>query len=262
MVGDFRALNTYTIPDRYPIPRIHETLTQFSQAKFITAMDSLKGFHQNVLTESAKKLLRIMVHCGIFEYLRMPFGIKNAPSHYQRMMNTIFPEELLEGWLIIYIDDVIVCSETWENHLTRLERVLQKIVQVNMKISLKKCHFAYSELKALGHVVSGLILVMGKNKIAAVLLKPIPQTQKEMQLFSGFSGYYRQNIKDFGGISKSLHKLRDQQTVYEMTEERVKAYEELKNFLKNFQFLLIPDWKLPFKLYIDACGEGLGSALN
>ncbi|MBW0582174.1 hypothetical protein O181_121889 [Austropuccinia psidii MF-1] len=137
MLGDFRALNTYTIPDRYPIPRIHETLTQLSQAKFITAMDALKRFHQNVLTENAKKLLRIIVHCVIFEYLRMPFGIKNAPSHYQRMMNTIFPEELSEGWLIIYTDDIIVFTETWENHLTRLERVLQRIMQVNMKISLK-----------------------------------------------------------------------------------------------------------------------------
>ncbi|MBW0509088.1 hypothetical protein O181_048803 [Austropuccinia psidii MF-1] len=76
MVGDFRALNTYTIPDRYPIPRIHETLTQLSQAKLITAMDSLKGFHKNVLTDNAKKQLRIIVHCGIYEYLRMPFGIE------------------------------------------------------------------------------------------------------------------------------------------------------------------------------------------
>ncbi|MBW0548472.1 hypothetical protein O181_088187 [Austropuccinia psidii MF-1] len=76
MVGDFRALNTYTIPDRYPIPRIYETLTQLSQAMFIKAMDALKGFHQNVLTENAKRLLRIIVHCGIFEYLKMAFGIK------------------------------------------------------------------------------------------------------------------------------------------------------------------------------------------
>ncbi|MBW0555105.1 hypothetical protein O181_094820 [Austropuccinia psidii MF-1] len=96
MVGDFRALNTYTTPDRYPIPRIPETLTQSSQAKFITAMDALKGFHKNFLTDNSKKLLRIIVHCGIFEYLRMSFRIKNAPSHYQRMMNTIFPEELSE----------------------------------------------------------------------------------------------------------------------------------------------------------------------
>ncbi|MBW0571388.1 hypothetical protein O181_111103 [Austropuccinia psidii MF-1] len=141
-------------------------------------MDALKGFHQNALTENDKRLLRIIVHCGIFEYLRIPFGIKNAPSHNPRMMNTIFPEEISEGWLIIYIDDIIIFSETWDNHLSRLERALQKIVQVNMKISLKKCHFAYSELKALGHVVSGPSLGIEKNKVAAVLLKPIPQTKK------------------------------------------------------------------------------------
>ncbi|MBW0493114.1 hypothetical protein O181_032829 [Austropuccinia psidii MF-1] len=94
MGGGFRALNTYTIPERYLTPRIHKTLTQFSKAKFITTMDSLKGFHQNFPTDNAKKLLRITAHCGMYKYLKMPFGIKNAPSHYQRLMKTIFPEEL------------------------------------------------------------------------------------------------------------------------------------------------------------------------
>ncbi|MBW0498060.1 hypothetical protein O181_037775 [Austropuccinia psidii MF-1] len=225
-------------------------------------MDALKGFHPDVLTENSKKLLTIIFHCGIFEYLRMPFGIKNAPSHYQRMMNTIIPEELSEGWLILFIEDIIVCSETWDTHLSRQERVLQEIGHVNMKISLKKCHFAYSELKALGNVVSGVSLGIDKNKVAAVLLKPMPQTKKEMQSFLGFSGYYIQHIKDFAKIVKSLYKLCDQQEVYEMTEERVKAYEELKNSLTNAPFLLILDWKLPFKLYIDACEEGLGAALH
>ncbi|MBW0504523.1 hypothetical protein O181_044238 [Austropuccinia psidii MF-1] len=225
MVGVFRALNTYTIPDKYSIPRINDTLRQLSEAKLITAMDALKHFHQNVLTENSKKLLRIIVHCGIFEYLRMPFGIKNAPSHYQKMMKIIFTEELSEGWLIIYIDDIIVCSEPWDNHLSRLERVLHKIVQVKMKISLKNSHFAYSELKALGHVVSGLSLGIEKNKVAALVLKPIPQNKKEMQSFLGFAGYYRQHTKDFAKIAKSLCRLCDRQTGYEITEERVKAYE-------------------------------------
>ncbi|MBW0520705.1 hypothetical protein O181_060420 [Austropuccinia psidii MF-1] len=192
----------------------------------------------------------------------MPFDIKNAPSHYQRMMNTIFPEEFSEGWLIIYFDDIIVCSETCDSHLTRLERVLHKIVQVNMKIPFKKCHFTYSELKALGHVVSGLSFGIDKNKVVAVLLKEMPQTKKEMQSFQVFSGYYRKHIKDFARIAKSLYKLCEQQTVYEITEERIKAYEELKNSFTNAPFLLMPDWKLPFEIYIDACGQGLGAALH
>ncbi|MBW0540791.1 hypothetical protein O181_080506 [Austropuccinia psidii MF-1] len=126
MVGDFRALNTYTVPDWYPIPRIQETLTQFSKAKYITSMDALKGFHQVILTPKAEKLLRIITHCGIYEYLKIPFGIKNSSSHYQRMMNTIFPTELSEGWLIIYIYDIIICSDIWSLYLEKLARVLQK----------------------------------------------------------------------------------------------------------------------------------------
>ncbi|MBW0524809.1 hypothetical protein O181_064524 [Austropuccinia psidii MF-1] len=240
MVGDFRALNTYNIPDTYPIPRIHETLTQLSQAKFIPAMDALKGFKKNVLTENGRELLRILLHCGIYEYLKMPFAITHTPSHYQIMINTIFNDNVSEGWLTIYIDNIIVFSETWENNLIRLEKVLQKILQVNLKISLNKFHFAYSELKALGHVLSGLSLGIDKNKVAGLLLKPMLQTKKQIQSFQVFSVHYRQHIKEFARISKSLYNFCDQQTVYEMTEESFKAYEELKKALTNFPFLLIP----------------------
>ncbi|MBW0464792.1 hypothetical protein O181_004507 [Austropuccinia psidii MF-1] len=111
MVGDLRDLNTYTVPDRYSIARIKEAFIQSSKAKYITFMNELKRFHKNFLTPKTKKLLIMITHCGIYKYLRMPFGIKNAPSHYQRMMNTIFPTELSEGWLIIYIDIRIICSD-------------------------------------------------------------------------------------------------------------------------------------------------------
>ncbi|MBW0503232.1 hypothetical protein O181_042947 [Austropuccinia psidii MF-1] len=178
MVGDFRELNTYTVPDRYAIPRIQEALTQFSKDKYITSMDALKGFHQNVLTPKAKKLLRIITHCGIYEFLRMPFGIKNSPSHYKRIMNTILPTKLSEGWLIIYIDDIIIHFDSWTLHLARLSRVLHKVAEVNMKISLKKFIFGFEELKALGHVFSGESFGIDKDKVAAVLLKPIPQNKK------------------------------------------------------------------------------------
>ncbi|MBW0490335.1 hypothetical protein O181_030050 [Austropuccinia psidii MF-1] len=147
-------------------------------------MYALRGVHRNVLIPKAKKLLIIITHCGIYEYLRMPFGIKNAPSHYQRMINTIFPTELSEGWLIIYIDDIIICSDTWPLHLERLSRVLDKVSGVNIKISLKKCNFGFEEIKALGHIVSGLSLGIDKNKVAEVLLKPIHKNKKDMMYVS------------------------------------------------------------------------------
>ncbi|MBW0548960.1 hypothetical protein O181_088675 [Austropuccinia psidii MF-1] len=216
MVGDFRALNTYTVPDRYPVPRIQETLTQLSKAKIIT-------------------------HCAIYEYPRMPFGIKNAPSHYQRMRNTIFPTEFSEGWLIIYIDDIIIYSDSWSLNLERLARVLHKVAEVNMKISLKKCNIGFEELKPLGHVVSGLSLGIDENKVAAVLLRPIPQNKKEMMSFLGFSSYYRQHLKDLEILAKSLYRICDQQTVFEMTQERIKAYEKIKKALTEEHLLLMTD---------------------
>ncbi|MBW0566488.1 hypothetical protein O181_106203 [Austropuccinia psidii MF-1] len=127
IIGDFRALNTYTVPDRYPIPKIQIALTQISQEVYIATMDAIEGFNQNVVTPRARKYLRIIVRCGVYEYLRIPFGIKNMPSHFQRMMNEILAEELSEGWLIIYIDDIIVCSKTWEEHMYTLSTVLTKI---------------------------------------------------------------------------------------------------------------------------------------
>ncbi|MBW0515379.1 hypothetical protein O181_055094 [Austropuccinia psidii MF-1] len=211
----------------------------------------------NVLTTHSRKLLRIIAHCGIYEYLRMPFGIENEPFHYPRMMNTIFPHELSEGWLIIYIDEIIICSETWQFHLERLSLVL-----IKMKTSLKECNFWFHELKALGHVVSQLSLGVNKNKVASVLLKQMPQNKKEMMSFLGFSSYYRQHLKDFAIHAKSLYQICDQQTVFEMTQERIQAYEKIKYSLTNAPLLLMPDWKTLFKMYIDACGPGLGAPLH
>ncbi|MBW0484333.1 hypothetical protein O181_024048 [Austropuccinia psidii MF-1] len=97
LCGDFRALNKYTKADRYPIPRITHALDKLAKAKYITAMDCMKGFHHNVVEPNFMKLLRMICHMGIYGYTRMPFGITNTPTHFQRMMDTIFQEEILEG---------------------------------------------------------------------------------------------------------------------------------------------------------------------
>ncbi|MBW0562460.1 hypothetical protein O181_102175 [Austropuccinia psidii MF-1] len=131
-----------------------------------------------------------------------------------------------------------------------------------MKISLKKCHFGFEELKALGHVVSGLFLGIYKSKVAEVLLKAMPQKKKEIESFLGVSGYYRQNIKDFASIARPLYKLCDKDTVFELTVDRVKAFESLIQALTTTPLLLIPDFNLPFKLCSDASGDGLGASLH
>ncbi|MBW0589049.1 hypothetical protein O181_128764 [Austropuccinia psidii MF-1] len=177
-------------------------------------------------------------------------------------MNTIFPTELSEGWLIIYIYYIIICSDSWSLKLERLSRVLHKVSELNMKISLKKCNFGFEELKALGHIVSGLSFGIDKNKVAAVLLKPIPQNKKEMMSFLGFASYYRQHLKDFAILAKSLYRICDQQTVFEMTQEIIKPYEKMREALTEAPVLLMPDWNILFKLYIDVWGDGLGEALH
>ncbi|MBW0464193.1 hypothetical protein O181_003908 [Austropuccinia psidii MF-1] len=131
-----------------------------------------------------------------------------------------------------------------------------------MKISLKKLNFRFKELKPLGHVVSGLSLGIDKKKVAVVLLKPIPQNKKEIQSFLGFAGYYRQHIKHFASIERPLYKLCEKYTVFEMTVDRVKAFKSLRKSLRTAPLLLMPDLKLPFKLYIDASGDGLVAALH
>ncbi|MBW0477472.1 hypothetical protein O181_017187 [Austropuccinia psidii MF-1] len=193
-------------------------------------MDCMKGFHQNGVESNSMKSLRIICHMGICDYTRMPFGIKYAPAHVQRMMDTIFQDEILEGWMVVYFDDSIVYSETWEDHVQYIDRVLSKCTPINLKISLKACNFGQQELLALGHKVSGLSLAIDQNKVAAVLQKPVPRNIKEMQPLLG---------------------------------ERRDAYERIKYELKNAPVLIFPDFELPFKLYIDAaCGQALGAALH
>ncbi|MBW0524279.1 hypothetical protein O181_063994 [Austropuccinia psidii MF-1] len=200
---------------------------------------------------------------GIYEYTRMPFCIKNAPAHFKRGIDTIFQEEILEGWLVVYIDDIIIYSETREDHMQYTDRVLSKCTPINLKISLKKCNFGQQELLALGHKISGLILAIDQNKEAEVLLKPVPRNIKEMQSFLGFAIYYRNHIRNFAHIASSLYKLCSKDVVFEITKESRDAYERIKHELTNAPGLILPGFELPFKLYIHvACIQGLGEALH
>ncbi|MBW0510458.1 hypothetical protein O181_050173 [Austropuccinia psidii MF-1] len=204
----------------YPITRIPHALDKLAKSRYITKMDCMKGFHQNGVKLNSMKLLRIIFHMGIYEYTRMPFGIKNAPARFQRMMDTIFQEEILEGWMVVYIYDIIIYYETWEDHVQYIDRVLSKCTPINLEILLKKCNFGQQELLALGNKVSGLTLAIDQNKVAEVLLKPVPKNNKEMQYFLGFASYYRNHIRNFAHITCSLYKLCSKDLVFEIAKER------------------------------------------
>ncbi|MBW0493471.1 hypothetical protein O181_033186 [Austropuccinia psidii MF-1] len=200
---------------------------------------------------------------SIYEYTRMSFGIKNAPAHFQRMMDTIFQEEILEGSMVVYIEDIIIYSETWEDQVHYMDRVLSKCKVINLKTSLKKCNFGQHELSALGHKVSGLSLPIDQDKVEAVLEKPVPKSIKEMQSFLGFASYYGNHIKNFDHITSSLYKLCSKDVVLEINKERRDSYERIKHEITTAPVLILPDFELPFKLSIDAaCSQSLGAALH
>ncbi|MBW0460718.1 hypothetical protein O181_000433 [Austropuccinia psidii MF-1] len=263
LFGDFRARNNYTKADRYPIPRIPHSLDQLAKAKYITKMDGMRGFHQSEVKPNSIKLLRIIFHMGIYEYTRMPFGIQNAPAHFQRIIDKIFQEEILECWMVVHNDDIIIYSDTQEDHVQYIDRVLSKCTPINLKISHRKCNFGQQEFLALGHKVLGLSVNIDHNKVAAVLLKPLPKNIKEMQSFPAFSSYYRKYIRSFSHITSNLYKLFSKDLVFDITEEERDAYERIKHELTNAPVLILPDFELPFKLYIDAgCSKGLQAALH
>ncbi|MBW0500235.1 hypothetical protein O181_039950 [Austropuccinia psidii MF-1] len=234
LYGDFRGLNKYTKAERYPITRIPHAVGKLSKAKYITKMDCMKGFCQNEVKPKSMKLLRIIFHMHIYDFTKMPFGTKNIPAHFQRMVDTTFEEEILEGWMVGYIDDIIIYSETWEDHVQYIDRVLSKCTPINLKISLTKCNFCQQELLALGHKVSELSLAIDQNK----------------------------HIKDFAHITSSIYKLCSKDVVFKITKERWDAYERIRNQLTDAPVLILPDFEVPFKLYIDAAYSlALGAAL-
>ncbi|MBW0508511.1 hypothetical protein O181_048226 [Austropuccinia psidii MF-1] len=154
--------------------------------------------------------------------------------------------------MVVYIDDIMIYSETLEDHVQYIYKVLSKFKPINKHISLKKCNLGQQELLALGHKVSGLILAIYHKKEGAVLKKPVPKNIKEMQSFLGFGSYYRNHINII------LYKLCSKDVVFELIKERRDAYERIKHELINAPVVMLPDFELPFKLYIyEAFSQGL-----
>ena len=266
---DYRKLNSLTLKDHYPVPLIEERIASVIGSTVFSDLDLTSGYWQFALTESSQKLTAFICHMGLFEFMRMPFGLCNAGATFQREM-----ERLLNGlkFAIAYIDDILIHSATVDDHLGHLDEVLSSLEKAKLKVKLRKCHFGYQEARFLGYNVSGVGVRMRKEKIQAIIDYPEPKSAKQARKLNGLTSYYRHYIQDYGTINEPIQKAAQMTTKDFVTKKRVpvqfrwteecrNAFETVKKCLVSAPILIHPNTREPFRLVTDASAVGLGAVL-
>ena len=265
---DYRKLNQRTIRDAYNIPLIEATLDNLAGAKWFSTLDLQSGYWQIQMDEESKAKTAFSVgSLGFFEAERMPFGLTNAPATFQRLMEQTLAD-LTDT--MAYLDDIIIYSHTFEEHLERLEAVFCKLQEQGLKLKPAKCHMFRKKVNYLGHVISEHGIEADPAKIEVVKKWPIPQTIQELRSALGFFRYYCHFVKDYSQLTKPLHELlkghensrnSNKKTKIEVNKEAREAFELVKEKLTSSPVLAYADFTLPFELHTDASGRGLGAVL-
>lgn len=261
IVIDFRKLNELTDQDAYPLPDIDDILSQLGNAKFFSALDLSSGFHQIPMDKQSKKYTAFSTPQGHYHYNRMPFGLKNAPATFQRMMDTAL-RGLINKHCFVYLDDIIIFGQSIEEHNSNLAIVLQRLRELGLKIQPDKCEFLKPELEYLGHIVTAEGVKPNPKKIEAVMNFKQPKTPTDVKSFLGLAGYYRKFIRNFSKIAKPLTELTKKETPFHWTDRTQNAFQILKDKLCSAPVLKFPDFSKQFLLTTDASNEGLGAILS
>ena len=266
-----RKLNNRTVKDAYSLPRIESILDSLGGAQVFSTLDLKAGYWQVEMAEECKAYTAFTCGpLGFYECDTMPFGATNAPATFQRLMHDCLGE-LNMNWCIVYLDDIIIFSDTKEEHLKRLEAVFQKLCAAGLKLKPSKCFFFKEEIEYLGHVVSGKGISTNPKKIEAVSKWPTPRTVYDVRSFLGFVGYYRRFIKNFSKITKPIRevitglenqsKRAAKKTYIEWSDAADTAFEQLKARCVSTPILAYPNYQLPFTLHTDSSTDGLGAVL-
>lgn len=258
---DFRGLNAVTRIDTYPLPLIQETLEQLGNCKYFSTLDLSSGYHQIPIAPEDQEKTAFTTEGGHFEYKKMAFGLGGAPATFQRLMERLLGK-LKGAGCFVYLDDVVVYSSTLEEHLQRLEELLAVFRAANLKVNLRKCTFAASEVTYLGHVVSAEGVHPDPRKVSAIKEFPIPRNAREVRSFLGLASYYRRFIPAFAQRAKPLTELTRAGVVFSWGEPQQGAFENLKTALTSDLVLAYPDFTRPFVLSTDASGVALGAVLS
>lgn len=273
MCVDYRQLNAKTRKDAFPLPRIEESLDALTGAGWFSTLDLASGYNQVSVAEADRLKTAFCTPFGLFEWNRMPFGLCNAPSTFQRLMQRIFGDKQCQS-LLIYLDDIVVFSSSVEEHLQRLEMVLDRLQREGLKVKLAKCAFFQKEVGYLGHVISSKGVSTDPKKVEVVAKWQTPTTTSELRSFLGFASYYRRFVGGFAKSAAPLHKLVAETTRGKGTRkvnrdlsdywtlECQTSFEELKRKLTTAPVLAYADFSLPFILEVDASHGGLGAVLS
>jgi hypothetical protein len=252
-----------TKKDVYPLPRIEDILDTIGRAQYFTTLDLSAGYWQIQLDPSATEKTAFTTHCGLFEFTRMPFGLCNTLSTFQRVMQTVLAG--LEGKsCFVYIDNILVCSRTFEEHTTHLREVFERLRRANLKLKLAKCSFLCKSVQYLGHIISREGILPDSTKTSKVRDFPVPTDVTKLRQFLGLASYYRCFIPNFAKVSGPLHSLTKKGVPFEWTVACQEAMEQLKCLLCSTPVLAYPQFGpgQQFTLETDASLAGLGALLS
>ena len=255
---DYRKVNSVTKTDTFPIPRIDDCIDKVGNAKIISKYDLLKGFWQVPLTERAKQISAFVTPDGLFQYKVMPFGMKNSPATFQRLINQVTSG--LSG-CDAYIDDVVIYSDTWEEHLDVTRKFFERLSAAKLTVNLSKCEFGKATVTFLGHVVGHGTVKPIDAKVRAICELPAPVGKKQLMRFLGMAGYYRKFCPNFSTIAEPLTRLLGKKVKFVWSPDCETAFQTLKAILRNSPVLAAPDFTLPFNLAVDASDVAAGAVL-
>lgn len=257
----YRRLNALTIKNKYPLPVIEELLDELFGAEWFTSLDLRAGYHQICMEESDQHKTAFQTHSGHYEYKVMPYGVTGGPATFQHVMNTILAP-LLRKCVVVFIDDILIYSTSWDEHLKHVAAVFELLHQHQFKVKLSKCLFAQKQLTYLGHVISAAGVATDPTKIINVQNWPTPTSVKELQSFLGLAGYYRRFVKNFGSISKPLTNLLRKCELFIWTSTHEDSFMPLKLALTSAPVLAIPNLQKPFTIETNASDKGIGAVLQ
>ena len=255
---DYRHLNQVTISDCYPLPRIDDLIDEVGRAHYITKIDLLKGYHQIALTLESREITAFVTPDGLYHYKVLPFGLKNAPGIFQRLMNTIVKD--LE-YVKVYIDDLVVYTESWEDHVKALDKLFAALRSANLTINLSKTDFGCGKLQYLGYVIGSGLVAPVEAKIEAILKLSPPSTRRGVQKYLGMVGYYRRFCPNFSDVAAPLTELTSSKKKFNWTKECQMAFEKIKRMLMCAPVLQTPNFAEQFHLQVDASEIGAGAVL-